>query len=422
MSNYLIRRLVLFGAISILGILSIQSYWLYRAFSLKDAEFNQTVTMALYDVAQKISEWNNAELPKHNLVQRKSSNYYAVNINDFIDSNILEDFLIREFEEKAVGADFEYAVFDCHSEELVYGSFCKLNHLDHTKEGSKDMSKFDNLTYYFVVKFPHRTAFLISNMWQNIIFSLITLFALGFFSYSMWVILQQKKLSELQKDFINNMTHEFKTPISSIKIASDYLKKDPHLQSNSRLKKYTEIISDQNERLNNQVEKVLSLARLESDNFKLSKESFDVISVLQEIISAENIKIDPGQVKLDSDLESIMITADKLHFSNVVCNILDNAIKYCKNAPQIVVSSYSKGENIVLEFIDNGIGIKKEEIEKLFKKFYRVSTGNVHDVKGFGLGLFYVYNICKAHGWDITVESEYEKGSKFSIQIPLNHG
>ena len=422
MPNGLIRRLVIFGALSIMGIVLIQGYWLQRTFSLKDSEFNQTVTIALYEVAQKIASFNEAELPKSNLIQRQSSNIYAVNINDNIDANILEDYLIRSFEEKAISTDFEYAVYDCLTKDLIYGSYCKMSNLDESKASSGEMPHFEDLTYYFVVKFPSRTGFLLSNMWQNILFSLITFSALAFFIYAMWIILQQKKLSELQKDFINNMTHEFKTPIASIKIASDFLMKESTIIQNPKFKKYTEIISEQNERLNNQVENVLSLARLESDNFKLKIENFDVVSVLDDIVTSENIRVIEGNLKYENYNDNVMISADKLHFTNVVYNIIDNALKYCTRVPDIIVRSKIEGQKLLLEFVDNGIGIQKEDIDKLFTKFYRVSTGNLHDVKGFGLGLFYVANICKAHGWTMKVDSEYTKGSKFSITIPLNHG
>ncbi len=422
MNSNLIRRLAILGAFSIFGIIIIQGYWLRRAFILNDSEFHQSVTIALYEVAQKIAAFNQSELPKQNLVQRKSSNYYAVNVNNNIDANILEDYLIRSFEEKAINTDFEYAVYDCLSKELVYGSYCKMEHLDESKEKSGVLPKFEDLTYYFVVKFPSKTGFLLSNMWQNLLFSFITFLALSFLVYSMWVILKQKKLSELQKDFINNMTHEFKTPISSIKIASDYLLKDPILNQNERIKKYTEIISDQNSRLNNQVEKVLSLARLESDNFKLKKESFDIIPIIKDIIAAENIRIAPGHVGLAVDESAAIITGDKLHFTNIVYNILDNSVKYCKSIPQIAINIINNGEKMLLEIKDNGIGINKEELDKLFQKFYRVSTGNIHDVKGFGLGLFYVKNICKSHGWNVRVASEPNVGSTFTIEIPYQNG
>ena len=425
MSDHSMRKVFVLGAVSILGIFSIQAYWLSRAFSLEDSEFHQTVTISLYSVAEKIAAFNDSELPKHNLIQRKASNNYAVNINDRIDANILEDYLIREFEQNAIDTDFEYAVYDCHSQELVYGNYCKISDLEETQETSGVLPTFDDLTYYFVVKFPSRNSYLLSGMYESIGFSLITLMALGFFIYSIWVILHQKRLSALQKDFINNMTHEFKTPIASIKIAADVLRSSELMKTEPRLSKYSQIIIDQNERLNNQVEKVLNLARLEQESFKLKKEKFDVISLLNDIVQAENLKVQEnkaGQIRLEVSGEKTQIEADKLHFSNVVHNLIDNALKYCKRVPQILVRSTVNERNLVLDFVDNGIGISKEDFDKLFQKFYRVSTGNIHDVKGFGLGLYYVKNICRAHGWTIDVSSNPSSGSTFSLRIPLNNG
>lgn len=423
MPNNLIRRLAILGAISIIGIVIIQAFTLTRSYSIQDEVFDQTVRVSLYQVAEKLSRLNNTPLPKQDLVQRKSANYYAVNINDVIDANILEDFLIREFEARGVNTDFEYAVYDCQSQEMVYGNYCKLNELEETNQRKDVLPKFDNLIYYFVVGFPSRKGFLLGSLWQQILYSFITLLALVFFIYSMWVILQQKKLSELQKDFINNMTHEFKTPISSIKIAADVLTKDPLLNKNERLNKYSTIIQEQNDRLNQQVEKVLNLAKLEEDSFKLKIQNFDVVGVLEEIVISENLKLrenNSGEIKLSNEHNQHVISADKLHFSNVIYNIIDNAVKYSNKTPKIIIESYLKGREFVICIQDNGIGIKKENLENLFKKFYRVPTGNIHNVKGFGLGLYYVHSICKSHGWNINVSSDPGSGSIFKITIPSN--
>ncbi len=424
MPRYLIIRLAVLGALSVTCIMIIQGIWLRRSYHLRDSEFHQTVTISLLKVANDIAEFNQSELPKHDLIQRQSSNYYAVNINDAIDANILEDYLIREFQRNALNTDFEYAVYDCVNRELVYGNYCKMTDLKETKSTQGELPTFSDLTYYFVVKFPSRTGFLLSGMRQNLLFSLAALLSLAFFIYAMWVIFQQRRLSELQKDFINNMTHEFKTPISSIKIASDFFKRNPLIAGDDKLHKYAEIISDQNDRLNEQVEKVLNLARLEKDNFKLNKENFEVHKVLREIVQAENLRIQEsgkGKIWEEFTKDNIVIHADKLHFSNVIYNIIDNALKYCRNIPELHIRTQRSQKDIILDFIDNGIGIRPEDTEHLFKKFYRVSTGNVHDVKGFGLGLYYVKNICKAHGWDITVSSYPDTGSTFRLKIPALH-
>ena len=423
MPNHLIRRLAFLGAISIIGIVLIQAFTLTRSYSIQDEAFDQTVRVSLYQVAESLSRLNNSLLPKKDLVQRKSANYYAVNINDVIDANILEDYLIREFESRGVNTDFEYAVYDCQSQEMVYGNYCKLNELEDANHKKDVLPKFDNLIYYFVVGFPSRKSYLIGSIWQQLVYSLITLLALVFFIYSMWVILQQKKLSELQKDFINNMTHEFKTPITSIKIAADVIKNDPLLKNNDRLLKYSSIIKEQNDRLNEQVEKVLNLARLEEDSFKLKLQQFNAIDTLRNIISSENFKLQQnnnGNIVLKTESKEHLIKADKLHFSNVIYNILDNAIKYSSKNPKIVVETFLKGKELIISISDNGIGIKKEHLENLFKKFYRIPTGNIHNVKGFGLGLYYVHNICKTHGWEINVDSRPGQGSNFIISIPNN--
>jgi len=193
------------------------------------------------------------------------------------------------------------------------------------------------------------------------------------------------------------------------------------LRGDQRLQKYSQIIIDQNKRLNEQVEKVLNLARLEKDNFKLNKQSFDISEVLQSIVSAEHLKMKEkgvGQIQLEESTHQQFITGDKLHFTNVIYNIIDNAIKYCTLIPEVFIKTYLDGKNVAIEIKDNGIGIKSEHFDHLFKKFYRIPTGDVHDVKGFGLGLYYVQNICYAHGWDITVKSDIGKGSIFKITIP----
>lgn len=421
MPIHIIRRIAILGAISILGIVLMQAYSLRQSFAHEDSDFDQSVRVALYQVALNMARINESALPKQNLVQRTTSNTYTVNINDVIDPNILEDYLISEFEGRGMSTEFEYAVYDCESQDMVYGNFCRLNRLEPVTPDEIVIPRFDDLIYYFVVRFPSRRAEMLKSVWQNIIFSLITFLALVFFAYAIWVILRQKKLSDLQKDFINNMTHEFKTPLSSIKIAANVLSGDPTIQEDERLLRYSQIISDQNDRLNEQVEKVLNLAKLETDSFKLNLETFNAHTVIQNIVKTENMRVNEngqGQVIVENNIEDFAIEADKLHFSNVLHSMIDNAVKYCKDFPEVVVKSYRKGQNLVIDIVDNGIGINAEHMDNLFQKFYRVPTGDKHDVKGFGLGLFYVQNICEAHGWQIKVKSDVGRGSTFSLIIP----
>ena len=417
MPGNLIRRLLLLGALAIIGIISIQSYWLLKTWDLKYKEFDQTVHIMLRHVADRIADFHETEQPKTKLIQRQSSNYYAVNVNSPINASVLEDFLYQEMNNHGLSTNFEYAVYDCFSKDLIYGNYCEMGEQTEKQAESEELPTLDNLEYYFVVRFPSRESFLLSNMNMTLAFAAIAICSVLFFLYSIWVIVKQKRLSELQRDFINNMTHEFKTPIYSIKIAADVLAKDPMVQDNIRLSNYSNIIIDQNQRLNDQVEKVLNVARLEKDNLELKKEEFDLTVELRNIIENEKIKLKDGQLTYDlvDDLE--LINADKLHFTNVISNILDNAVKYSKKKPEVHISMTKKGNKVCITITDKGIGIPKEQIKEVFDKFYRVSTGDVHDVKGFGLGLFYVKNISQAHGWISKIESELGKGTTFSLDI-----
>ena len=423
MPNYLVRRLLILGGLAIIGIIFIQSYWVLKTYDQREKDFHLSVSIALKNVAQSIASFNESELPKRDLITRNASHYY-VNINDVINANILEDYLIREFNRMSLNTDFEYAVYDCASQNIVYGNYCRLSTDTQEYSRSEVFPKIDDLLYYFVVKFPSKTGYLLSSMWMSLVYSAIALLAVLFFIYSIWVILQQRRFSEMQKDFINNMTHEFKTPISSIKIASEVLLRDDKLKSDPRLMQYTSIIKEQNLRLNNQVEKVLSLAKLEKDSFSLKKETVEIKKVLDDMISTEQLRIAESSVEgvINSDLNCLAglnVDADRVHLTNMIYNVMDNAIKYSHGKVDVHISAEKNNDFITLKFSDKGIGMKKEELKKIFKKFYRVSTGNIHDVKGFGLGLFYVKNICDSHNWQLEIDSEIDQGTRVSIKMPI---
>ena len=422
MSENLIKRLIILGGFIIVTMIFIQTYILLKTWDIKDKEFDQSVRIMLRVTAERLADFHETELPKSGLIQRTASNYYAVNINSHVDANILEDYLIQEMGNHSIKTDFEYAVYDCFSKNLVYGNYCKLSDGNITPEHhTKKLPTFDDLDYYFVVSFPSRESYLLSNMNLAVIFSLISVLAVIFFIYSIYIILKQKRLSELQKDFINNMTHEFKTPISSIKIAADAFAKNEFIKGDNKLSQYATIIQDQNARLNNQVEKVLNLARLEEDSFKLKKERISVHTFLAKIINAENMRLKKDVIHKDFADVEILIEADALHFTNIITNIIDNAEKYSTPEINITVKTRVKDNTLFIHIVDTGIGMEKTELNKIFEKFYRISTGNIHDVKGFGLGLFYVKNIVEAHGWDIDVTSKAGAGTSFIIKIPMNH-
>jgi two-component system, OmpR family, phosphate regulon sensor histidine kinase PhoR len=411
--------LVILGSFIICGLLIFQSVWLIDTWNLRNEAFDNQVIKALRQVAQKISEVNKTELPKSNLIQKNDS-HYAVNVNSPLDANILEDFLIREFDEASLNTIFEYAIYDCTNDSLKYVNYCNLSTGPENFDRSENLPRFNDLIYYFVVNFPQRESYVINDLKWNVLFSIFTIFAVLTFLYSMWVIMRQKKVTDLQTDFINNMTHEFKTPISSIKIASSVLLENSNIKDDKRLSQYASIIRDQNERLNMQVEKVLNIARLEKDKFKLNIDNIELNEFVNDIVVSERIKFESenGELIFESKCENAYIKADKLHLTNVLSNILDNALKYCEKNPTVKVKLTNKKQNYQISVTDNGIGIEKDNYKKIFDKFYRVSTGNVHNVKGFGLGLYYVLNICEAHQWKMDIDSTIDQGTTFKIEIP----
>lgn len=420
MNNRDVRRVLVFGAIAIAGIIALQIYWMSKSWNQAEHNFDQNVKIALLRVARNMAEFNGLILPSTDLVKRVHSNYYVVNFNNVIDANILEYYLLKEFEALSIHSSFEYAIYDCSSDEMVYGNLCSTVDSELKDVGDHDLPKYDEFLYYFGVKFPTRSAVLLEDIRLSILFSVITLSALVFFVYSIFIMLNQKRLSELQRDFINNMTHEFKTPISSIKISSDFFTHHPRVREDPRLMQYAEIIQKQNERLNKQVEKVLNIARIGSDKFVLKLESLDLNAVAEEVGNSKEPEIIQrnGAINYDLDRNIPMIEADSLHLGNVLLNLVDNAIKYSDREPFITIATRNYPGFCEIRVSDQGIGIPKDQQKHLFKQFFRVSTGNVHDVKGFGLGLHYVKKIIDMHGWSIKVESEKGVGTIMKIIIP----
>lgn len=421
MKNSTIFRVILLGVVAIAGIIAIQSYWVMSSWNLNEDEFQKKVNLALYNTARSLADLNGHTLPARNVVRQRSGNYFVVNIAYEINTEDLEFFLQRELEELALNIDFEYAVFDCETDEMMYGDYVSYSPNQNSQAKTGELPKHSEFTYYFGVRFPTRTDYLLNRIQLSILFSVILFVAVIFFAYSMAVILKQKQLSETQKDFINNMTHEFKTPISTMGISADVLLNSPAVQAEPRLLQYAKIIKEQNQRLNHQVEKVLQLARIEKGNFQIKPEKMELDAFLEQAIQGMQIQAEQkgGVISGLFRASGCIIQADRLHLTNVVNNLLDNALKYCADKPQVIVTTTCNKGRVTLSIKDNGIGIAKENTKKIFHKFYRVPTGNVHDVKGFGLGLYYVRNICQAHRWQLRVESAPGAGTDFQISIPL---
>lgn len=346
------------------------------------------------------------------------------NILDRIDMNRVAKLLNSALYSRGVKVGFHYGII-APDQELVY------------REGNAEQEKLLASPYkirlfandivsspnFLAVYFPHQKGYIFKSISGVVLLSVV--FILGIcwtFWYSIKTIYSQKKLALIKNDFINNMTHEFKTPISTISLACELLK-DKDVEKNEQLiERYVGMIDGENKRLGGLVEKVLQSAVMDKGDLKLKKEEENLHDLIQSVIESSKVKADQRQGKIETHLgaEDPILDVDKMHFSNVFYNLIDNAIKYCDKAPEIVIESKNVAGGICISIKDNGIGISKENQQKIFDKLYRVPTGNRHDVKGFGLGLSYVKAIVDKHEGNINVTSKIGEGSKFEIFLPKN--
>jgi len=252
---------------------------------------------------------------------------------------------------------------------------------------------------------------------------LFTIIIFAAFYLTLNTMLRQKKLSEIKNDFINNMTHEFKTPLATISLAVDAMKNDKVLSDREKIGYFSSIIKEENQRMNRQVETILRAALLDKQEVDLMLKPTHVNEVIKDVADNFKLQLEDKAGKLDLELKAAndFIEADEVHFPNLINNLIDNAVKYSKEnvAPEIKISTIANGKNITIRLEDNGIGMSKETVKKIFEKFYRAHTGNIHNVKGFGLGLSYVKTMVDAHDGHIKVDSVLGKGSTFTIELPL---
>jgi two-component system phosphate regulon sensor histidine kinase PhoR len=271
---------------------------------------------------------------------------------------------------------------------------------------------------YLSLYFPNRTRLVLgsslSMLLLSVVFTSIIMFS---FWYTIQVIFRQKQLSEIKNDFINNMTHEFKTPIATIQLASDALNNEKVISNEEQIRYYSGIIKEENRRMNKQVEKILQAAQLERDEINLQLKKIDVHQIIAKVAEHTKLQMEEIGAAFETQLQaqSTIILADEVHFTNIMYNLVDNAIKYSKENPRIRIATKNTGNQIEIKVADNGIGMDKETVGHIFEKFFRAHTGNIHNVKGFGLGLTYVKNIVQAHRGKVEVSSEPGIGSTFTL-------
>lgn len=345
-------------------------------------------------------------------------------IEERIDSTRLEMFLKNALAQTEIDLDYKYAIKNSTlgKDRIIFGN------RDY-KPGKK--KEYPQLLFqsdysgskpnYLNIYFPDRRRYLIKQTGLTIIPTFIlTALLIAIFAYALIVIMRQKKLSNIKNDFINNMTHELKTPISTISLASQMLQDGSVANTPSIIEHVSNVINQESKRLGFQVEKVLQMAVFNEGRLKLKFREFDVNKMIQTVTGNFELRVNNKNGSLHTEIlaTSALIKGDEVHITNVIFNLLDNAMKYSKEKPEIMVKTENRKDQILISVQDNGIGIAKEHQAQIFDRFYRVPTGNVHDVKGFGLGLSYVKKIIDLHNGTIKVESALNKGTKFKIYFP----
>ena len=440
-----INAVVVLGIISLASILVVQMVWMRKTIAIQQTniaiqekedslnlkQFSEQAHIALRNVLEEISTSKSDSSDLYGAVKQIRTNYFVVDINEELHPFYLETLLKRQFYEQSLNQDFQYGIYDCFSDSIVFGNLIKFSKTTGYAPASDTVVGITSAKlpwktdgHYFTVIFPQVMARTISepaeliSPWVYV--TIIVVLVMIFFGYTITVILRQKRLSEVKTDFINNMTHELKTPISTIGLSSEMLMRSDFSNDPEKLQRYASIIYKENKRLEHQVERVLNVAQLDKEELTLKKEAVDVHELLIE--AKENFDINQldqgGSIQLDLQAETSAVNADPVHITNVVYNLLDNAVKYCDTTPQIKVKTTNDKKGIVIEISDNGIGIKREDLKMIFDKFFRVPTGNLHNVKGFGLGLYYVKLIIESHGGKIEVKSKPGEGTIFTVSLP----
>ncbi len=455
-----------------IGLMMIQVYWIRDAVKLKQSIFvkdvKKAISKVIFDIdrirleerikkQRKFFEEHQSSLKEYDsLNQVMYYNYKNItnqtDIDEYVQSSNLANKLLNELtfnynqrdpgnfyynnkslintiikealKEKDINTSFEFGILSQATNSMILQKTGK-----YPDELLNESFIFDlTLGSLFappnrlLVYFPNEKKFIISQLWIMLAVSVILFFIIIIsFSFSIYTIYRQKRLSIMKNDFINNMTHEFKTPISTIALACEALKDKDIQKTESLYDNYVGVISEENVRLALMSEQILQTAVIDKGQLKLKKSQINIHDIINVAISSKKMALDNkgGKIEVEFNAKNSEISGDNIHLTNVILNLLDNAIKYCLEVPNIVVSTLSNKKNLLIVVKDNGIGISKSNRKKIFEKLYRVPTGNIHNFKGFGLGLSYVKAIVDQHNGEVSVDSEPGQGSSFTIQLPI---
>lgn len=422
MKKKAIMIIILLASASLVGIVLTQLFWVGKAFELKENQFDNGVRISMKSVINRLHVHTNDSVFRDELEKIRCSKL-KLDITDIIEPGILDSLLKEELNLMLIDNSYYYAIYNKRNDRFIAGNYDDFeSELLYSEFQFSLVSLYQPGDYYLSIYFPRKKYLVIEQMNIWVVLSVIFLIVLLInFVYVIYTLFRQKKLSEVKNDFINNLTHELKTPIATSSLAAEMLLRPEIEKEPGKIQKYAKVILDENRRLQDQVEQVLQIAALETGSLRYRTLKVDVHQLIKNVLNTFEIKIRENNIDIKLQLEARdhFIIGDREHLQNVFSNLVDNAIKYSPIEPRIRIRSWNIHGGIMLRFEDNGIGIRKEHQKYIFKKLYRVPTGNIHEARGFGLGLYYVKTVVDYHNGRIGLNSQPGTGSTFNVFLPF---
>lgn len=413
-------------ALSVLGILFIQMQWIKTAVQAKREQYEQDRKLAVRNIRQSL---NDGFLQKYAVehdglmpVDETARQYYLTKYftTQIFTKDEVSGIITKALRDKGIKEQFEFSVRNIFGYSVLYSDHFLPAYFEKAIPVflNRDAPGSQETLYLYL---PETRNYIVSKMgWMIVASIVLTSIIIAAFSLTVRTLFNQKKLSEIKSDFINNMTHELKTPLATISLAVDALTNEKVISFEDKIRYYCGMIKEENKRMNMQVETILQAARIERQEITLNKTELDAHQLIQKVAANLTLQIQEraGQLTLDLKAPKHIVNADEVHLSNIIFNLLDNAIKYSGEVLKIEIETINSAGNIAIRVKDNGIGMNKETQARVFEKFYRAHTGNLHNVKGFGLGLSYVKAMAEAQGGRVRVDSTVGKGSTFTVYLP----
>ena len=423
MKKKAIILIVIFTSVSLLGIVLTQLYWVKKSMDLKEEQFDNSARIAVKSVLNRLLDHKNDSVTQQYLYEL-SCRKPKLDVTDIIQPALLDSLLTEEIECLMLIDDYHYGIYSNRTQKFVAGNYSgKENELLATPFNFSVSSLYKPGDYYLSIFFPDKRSILLRQMeiWLLLSVFFLIVLIISFF-YVISTILRQKKVSEMKTDFINNMTHEFKTPIATSSLAAEMILRDEMINHPERIRKYAKVILDENHRLQGQVEQVLQIATLENGKQRFKMKKISIHNIIDSVVESIELRLKENNIKLSVELnaDEDHLVGDKAQLQNVMYNLLDNAIKYSPKKPKIAIKTWNNNGGISIQVKDNGIGIEPMFQKNIFKNLYRVPMGNIHEVRGFGLGLYYAKTVVDFHHGKITIDSEPDKGSTFDVYLPFN--